>query len=318
MASEELYLGREREIPGLSFRASGKVRDIYALDPRHLVFVTSDRVSAFDVVMNEGIPFKGAVLTAVTAWWFERTRDLVPNHLVSTSVDDIPGLSGAWRDRLRGRVMLVRRAEPTSVEWVVRGYLAGSGWKEYQRSRSICGVPLPAGLQLASRLEQPILTPTTKEAQHDLPLTAKEASDRVGPEVFARACSAAFTLFDKGSELLARIGILLCDTKFEFGLLDGEVILIDEALTPDSSRFWPAEAWKPGTNPPSYDKQILRDWLETLDWNKQVPPPKVAPEILERTSRRYLEFCKKLTGSSPAEGRSAVAEAGRVGGGQRA
>ncbi len=317
MATQELYLGREREIPGLSFRASGKVRDVYALDARHLVFVTTDRVSAFDVVMDEGIPFKGAVLTAVSAWWFERTRDVVANHLVSTSVDDLAGVSPAWRDRLRGRVMLVRRAEPTSVEWVVRGYLAGSGWKEYQRNRSICGVALPAGLQLASRLPQPILTPTTKEETHDLPLTAEEARERVGAPVFERARAAALALFGRGSELLTKIGILLADTKFEFGLLDGELVLIDEALTPDSSRFWPADAWEAGVNPPSYDKQILRDWLETREWNKQYPPPTVAPEILERTSRRYLEFCEKLTGSSPAKGRS-PAGAGHAGGGRRA
>ena len=159
MTTQELYLGREREIPGLDFVASGKVRDIYALDERHLLFVTTDRVSAFDVIMNEGIPYKGAVLTAIAGFWFERTRDLIDNHLVSTSVDDVAGLTPAWRDRLRGRVMLVRRAEPTTVEWVVRGYLAGSGWKEYQQVQSICGVSLPAGLQLSSRLPEPILTP---------------------------------------------------------------------------------------------------------------------------------------------------------------
>jgi phosphoribosylaminoimidazole-succinocarboxamide synthase len=300
MATQELYLGRERDIPGLDFVTSGKVRDIYAVDERHLLFVTSDRVSAFDVIMNEGIPYKGAVLTAIAAFWFRRTGDVIANHLVSSSVDDIPGLTPAWRDRLRGRVMLVRRAQPTTVEWVVRGYLAGSGWKEYRKSRSICGVPLPEGLELSSRLPEPILTPTTKDEHHDLPITADEARERVGAAVFERARDASFELFRHGTQTLAALGVLLADTKFEFGLLDGEVVLIDEALTPDSSRFWPADQWKPGSNPPSYDKQILRDWLETQDWDKQYPPPTVAPEVLERTSRRYLEFCAKLTGSVPA------------------
>jgi len=311
MTTQELYLGRERAIPGLEFVASGKVRDIYAIDPRHLLFVTTDRVSAFDVIMNEGIPYKGAVLTAIAAFWFGRTRDLIENHLVSTSVDDIEGLTPAWRERLRGRVMLVRRAQPTTVEWVVRGYLAGSGWKEYQRSRSICGVPLPDGLELSSRLPEPILTPTTKDEHHDLPISADEARQRVGAAVFEQAQAAAFELFRHGTQVLEQLGVLLADTKFEFGLLNGRVLLIDEALTPDSSRFWPAEAWKPGTNPPSFDKQILRDWLETQDWNKQYPPPRVAPEILERTSRRYLEFCKKLTGRSPAESGAAAVGGGR-------
>jgi len=300
MSTQALYMGRERDIPGLKFLASGKVRDIYEVDEQHLLFVTTDRVSAFDVIMDTGIPYKGAVLTSIAAYWFERTRDRIDNHLISTSVDDVPGLSADWRDNLRGRVMLVRRAQPTSVEWVVRGYLAGSGWKEYQVSSSVCGVSLPAGLQLCSRLAEPILTPTTKDDDHDLPLTAAEAAERVGNDVFARARSASLALFQRGTEVLAPLGVLLADTKFEFGLRDGELILIDEALTPDSSRFWPADSWKPGENQPSYDKQILRDWLETTDWNKSYPPPTIDPSILERTANRYLEFCHKLTGSAPA------------------
>jgi phosphoribosylaminoimidazole-succinocarboxamide synthase len=300
MTSYELYLGRERSIPGLRFLTSGKVRDIYELDPEHLVFVTSDRVSAFDVIMNEGVPWKGAVLTAVAAWWFARTRDVIDNHLVSSSVDDIPGVTDAWRERLRGRVLLVRRAAPTPVEWVVRGYLAGSGWKDYHRSGSVCGVKLPAGLVPYARLPEPILTPTTKEAHHDLPLTAAQAAERVGQAVFDEARAAALALFARGSQVLARLGILLADTKFEFGLRGGRLLLIDEALTPDSSRFWPAEDWQPGRTPHSYDKQILRDWLEAQDWNKQYPPPRVDPDVLDRTGRRYLEFCHKLTGAAPA------------------
>jgi phosphoribosylaminoimidazole-succinocarboxamide synthase len=256
--------------------------------------------------MDEGIPHKGAVLTAISAWWFENTRDVVENHLLSTSVDDLTGVDASTKDRLRGRIMIVRRAKPTSVEWVVRGYLAGSGWKEYQKSRSVCGVPLPAGLQNSSRLPTPILTPTTKDEHHDLPLTPAEARERVGPALFDKAHKASLALFQRGTEVLDRAGILLADTKFEFGVLaepksqsGDKLILIDEALTPDSSRFWPKEAWKPGANPPSLDKQILRDWLETLDWNKEPPPPKLDPRIVERVSERYLEICERITGKMP-------------------
>jgi phosphoribosylaminoimidazole-succinocarboxamide synthase len=298
---QHVYLGRDAGPPGLKRIASGKVRDIYALDDRHLLFVTSDRVSAFDVIMNEGIPNKGVVLTAISAWWFEHTRDVIQNHLVSTSVDDVPGLDAKWKDRLRGRIMIVKRAQPTSVEWVVRGYIAGSGWKEYQKSRSVCGVALPPGLQLSSRLEKPILTPTTKEEHHDLPLTPDEARARVGAPVFDAAHKAALELFARGTRTLEKIGILLADTKFEFGMLDGKLILIDEALTPDSSRFWPKESWKPGTNPPSYDKQILRDWLEAQPWNKEPPPPALDPRVIERVAERYAEICAKITGQAPVE-----------------
>jgi phosphoribosylaminoimidazole-succinocarboxamide synthase len=195
--------------------------------------------------------------------------------------------------------MIVQRAVPTTVEWVVRGYVAGSGWKDYQKTRSICGIALPAGLQLASRLPRPILTPTTKDADHDLPLTPDEARERVGGSVYDAAEKASLALFQRGTDVLAKLGILLADTKFEFGMSDGKLLLIDEALTPDSSRFWPADAWKPGTNPPSYDKQLLRDWLETLDWNKRYPPPTVDPTILERTGAKYLDICKKITGRLP-------------------
>jgi phosphoribosylaminoimidazole-succinocarboxamide synthase len=295
--STTVYLGRNDGPPGLSRLATGKVRDVYEIDAKHLLFVTTDRVSACDVVMNEGIPNKGAVLTAISAWWFENTRDVIQNHLVSTSVEDVPGLDARWKDKLRGRIMIVQRAKPTTVEWVVRGYIAGSGWKEYQKT---CGVALPAGLQLSSKLPQPILTPTTKEEHHDLPLSPAQARERVGADVFDKAHKASIELFQRGTRVLEKIGILLADTKFEFGLLDGKVILIDEALTPDSSRFWPAATWKPGTNPPSYDKQILRDWLETLDWNKEPPAPKLDPKIVARVGERYLEICEKITGRMPA------------------
>ena len=293
------YLGREDRPTALKRVASGKVRDVYELDARHLLFVTTDRVSAFDVVMNEGIPQKGVVLTAISAWWFEHTRDVIENHLVSTRVEDVPGLDARWRERLRGRIMIVRRAQPTTVEWVVRGYLAGSGFKEYQKKQSVCGVPLPAGLLLSSKLEKPILTPTTKDEHHDLPITPGEARERVGAAIFDVAHAASLELFKRGTRTLERLGILLADTKFEFGTIDGRVILIDEALTPDSSRFWPAESWKPGTNPPSYDKQILRDWLEAQPWDKEPPPPALDPRVVEKVAERYLEICEKITGHLP-------------------
>jgi phosphoribosylaminoimidazole-succinocarboxamide synthase len=301
MTVQTLYVGRDQQIPGLEFVNSGKVRDIYKVDDAHLLFVTSDRVSAFDVIMNEGIPHKGEVLTHIAAWWFENTRDVIANHLVSTNVDDVPGLDAEWRERLRGRIMLVKKAQPTTVEWVVRGYIAGSGWKEYQKTQTVCGIPLPEGLQLVSRLPEPILTPTTKDDVHDLPLTPDEARERVGDAMYDELHAASMALFARGTEVLQGIGVILADTKFEFGECDGKLIAIDEVLTPDSSRFWPADQWQPGTNPPSYDKQILRDWLETLDWNKEYPPPTVDPAVVEKTSAMYLEICRKLTGSVPGE-----------------
>jgi phosphoribosylaminoimidazole-succinocarboxamide synthase len=301
-----IYLGRTDGPSGFDLVHSGKVRDVYALDAQRLLFVATDRVSAFDVVMREGVPEKGRVLSALSAFWFERTRDLIGNHLLSTRVEDVPGLDARWRETLRGRVLIVARAVPTPVEWVVRGYVAGSGWKDYQRTGAICGVPLPAGLQHASRLDVPILTPTTKESAHDLPIPHAEARARVGDALFESARDAALALYRRGSEVLAPLSILLADTKFEFGLCDGRLVLIDEVLTPDSSRFWPAAGWKPGTNPASYDKQILRDWLETTGWNKEPPPPALDPHVLARLARRYLEICQLITGRLP-EGAAPVA-----------
>ncbi len=296
---DSVYAGRRAAFGPLRLKHSGKVRDIYEVDPEHLLFVTSDRVSAFDVVMPQGIPHKGRVLTAIAAHWFRRTADLIGNHMVSTAIEEVPGLPREHHEVLRGRSMLVRRAAPTSVEWVVRGYLSGSGWKEYQKSGSVCGVRLPAGLKFCQALDQPILTPTTKDDKHDLPLTAAQARERVGERVFERAQRASFALFERGSADLAKLGILLADTKFEFGEHRGELLLIDEALTPDSSRFWPAEHYAVGANQPSYDKQVLRDWLETLDWNKEPPGPDLSPRIVSEVSERYLEICEKITGKAP-------------------
>ncbi len=298
---DSVYLGRAPKVGDLTLLASGKVRDIYTIDDERLCFVTSDRVSAFDVMMPQGIPHKGRVLTAVAVHWFENTRDIIPNHLLSTDVDELPGLSADEREALRGRVMIVKRCEPTTVEWVVRGYIAGSGWKEYQKQGTVCGIPLPAGLGFCERLPEPLLTPTTKDDDHDLPLTPEEARERVGAAVFDPAKAASMALFARGTEELAKIGIYLADTKFEFGLKDGELLLIDEALTQDSSRFWPADQYEIGKNQPSYDKQILRDWLETLDWNKEAPGPDLPSDLIDRVSARYLDICEKITGRSAEE-----------------
>ena len=300
MSDSGVYIGRNPRLGRLALLQSGKVRDLYEVDPQHLLFVTTDRVSAFDVVMPQGIPHKGRVLTALAGHWFERTRDIVPNHLVSTRPEDVPGLTAREHALLAGRTMLVRRAQPTPVEWVVRGYIAGSGWKEYQKSGTVCGIPLPKGLQQSARLPKPILTPTTKEEKHDLPLTPAQARERVGPAIFDPAEKAALALFERGTQELEKLGILLCDTKFEFGLCEGKLLLIDEALTPDSSRFWNKADWKVGISPPSYDKQILRDWLELQPWDKNPPPPRLDPQVMARVGERYLEICEKITGSLPA------------------
>jgi phosphoribosylaminoimidazole-succinocarboxamide synthase len=301
MHSSDVYLGRRPRLGRSTLRNSGKVRDIYEVDAEHLLFVTSDRVSAFDVVMPQGIPHKGRVLTAIAAHWFGLTADLIPNHLVSVHPEDVPGLTSAEHEFLRGRMMLVRKAQPTSVEWVVRGYLAGSGWKEYQKSGTVCGLALPKGLGFCQKLPKPILTPTTKEETHDLPLTPAEARARVGAAIFDPAERASLALFQRGTQVLEKLGILLADTKFEFGLRGAQLILIDEALTPDSSRFWPAQGYRVGENPPSYDKQVLRDYLETLAWNKQAPGPELPEAIVRKVSERYLEICEKITGRSVAE-----------------
>jgi len=298
MHNDNVFLGRDETIPGLELIASGKVRDIYSLDEEHLLFVTSDRISAFDVIMNEGVPHKGQVLTSIAAWWFQETQDIIPNHLVSASIDDVPGLDDTWRDRLDGRILVVKRAQPTPVEWVVRGYVVGSGWKEYQQSQSICGIELPEGLAQAQVLPEPIMTPTTKDDTHDEPITQAQARELVGDEVFETCLKASMDLFKRGTEMLARLDIILADTKFEFGIRDGSVMLIDEILTPDSSRFWPSEDYRTGISPPSYDKQILRDYLETLDWDKNYPAPELDPAVLARVGERYIEVCEKIVNST--------------------
>ena len=298
------YLGMRGHPPtplaGCRPIACGKVRDLYEVDGSRLLFVVTDRISAFDVVMAEGVPGKGRLLNAISNHWMRRTADRVPNHLLSDSVDDLPDATDEERELLEGRISIVRRTRPTPVEWVVRGYLAGSGWKAYRVTGTLFGEPLPGGLEHCAKLPRPVLTPTTKDERKDLPLSLAEARERVGHQVFERARALALDLFDLATRELAPLGILLADTKFEFGLDDDRLILIDEVLTPDSSRFWPADEYRPGRDQPSYDKQILRSWLEEQDWARTPPPPPVDPQVLGRLSDRYRELCQRLTGSLPA------------------
>lgn len=289
---------------------AGKVRDVYEVDDDHLLLVTSDRISAFDVVMAEPIPGKGRVLTAMSAFWFDHLADLAPSHLVSTDVADLPAdLRGAdWE----GRVMLCRRAEMLPVECIVRGYLTGSAWKEYRRSGTMHGTPLPAGLQEAAGLPEPVFTPSTKAdvGDHDENISYAAAVDLVGSEVAEAARDLALACYRRGAAWAAERGILVADTKFELGLVDGELTLCDEVLTPDSSRFWPADAWRPGATPPSFDKQPVRDHLEALGWDKAPPPPPLAPEVVTATSARYVEAYERITGRRFADWPGARANIG--------
>ena len=272
----------------------GKVRDVYDLGSR-LLIVATDRISAFDCIMPDGIPDKGRILTAVAAYWFQATEDLVPNHFRGQA--HWPAEVEAYREALAGRAVVVEKTRPLPVECVVRGYLAGSGWKEYQAGRAVCGVPLPAGLQLADRLPEPIFTPATKaEEGHDENITFERMADLLGNPVANRVRELSLALYQRGAQLAAERGILLADTKFEFGLdADGELLLIDESLTPDSSRYWLADRWAPGQNPPSLDKQFLRDYLETLPgWDKQPPAPHLPEAVIEGIRARYLDLAGRF------------------------
>lgn len=274
----------------------GKVRDVYDLGDQMLI-VASDRVSAFDVVMADLVPGKGKILTAVANFWFGATKDIIPNHLIATNVDEYPTELQAFRSELEGRSILVKKAKVVPIECIVRGYLAGSGLKEYQKQGTVCGIPLPAGLVNASRLPEAIFTPSTKaEEGHDENISFARMAEIVGADLASRLRDLSLALYRRGAELAARRGILLADTKFEFGLSEaGELILIDEALTPDSSRYWLAEGWAPGANPPSLDKQYLRDYLETLQgWNKQPPAPHLPPEIVAGIRARYLDLAGRF------------------------
>ena len=281
---------------------SGKVRDIYDAGDDRLLMVTSDRLSAFDVVMAEPIPEKGRVLTAMSAFWFEKFQGLVGSHLISTSLDDCP--PDAQRDDWQGRIMLCRKAEMLPIECIVRGYLTGSAWKEYKTDGTMHGQHLPAGLLESAQLPEPVFTPSTKAAEgHDENISFEVAVDLIGAELAERARSVSIELYTKGAEWAAARGILIADTKFELGLIDGELVLCDEVLTPDSSRFWAAESWEPGSTPPSFDKQPVRDYLDGLDWNKQPPAPPLPLEVIETTSSRYIDAYERITGRSFAQWR---------------
>ena len=285
-------------VPDLPLVASGKVRDVYEAGDDRLLLVASDRLSAFDVVMAEPIPDKGRVLTAMSAFWFAQLGDVVPNHLLSTDLDDLP--PAARLEGLAGRFMLCRRAEMLPVECIVRGYLTGSAWKEYRMSGTMHGMPLPGGLLEASALPEPVFTPSTKAdvGDHDVNISFGQAADLVGADLANSLRDASLELYRRGAVWAAERGIIVADTKFEFGLVGGELVLADEALTPDSSRFWPADAWQPGATPPSFDKQPVRDYLDGLDWDKRPPPPALPDAVVVATSARYREAYQRICGAS--------------------
>ncbi|HEY7909624.1 MAG TPA: phosphoribosylaminoimidazolesuccinocarboxamide synthase [Thermomicrobiales bacterium] len=291
------------DLPGLALFRRGKVRDTYRLSDDLLLFVTTDRISAFDVVMPNGIPDKGKVLTGLSRFWFDRLRDLVPNHLVSCDVADLPPTLAAQRDMLDGRIMIGRTAERIDIECVARGYLAGSGWAEYRRSGTVAGYDLPTGLTESAQLPRPLFTPAMKnDTGHDENITVARLVEIVGPDLARALERKTLTLYAEASAYAAARGIILADTKFEFGFIEGELALIDELLTPDSSRFWDTSTYEPGRPQASMDKQPLRDWLEASGWNKQPPAPALPPEVIEATQARYLRAYERLTGSALARG----------------
>jgi len=284
------------EIPGVKKLKSGKVREIFDLGDRFL-FVASDRISAFDVIMPNGIPRKGDVLTQISYFWFAQTESFQANHLISRPGDPLPPNLQPFADKLAHRSMIVKKARPLAIECVVRGYLAGSGWKEYRERQSVCGIKLPAGLKESSELPEPLFTPATKaETGHDENISFEEAARLVGADVAEHVRAASMKIYNFARDYARKRGIIIADTKFEFGELDGKLILIDEVLTPDSSRFWPADQYKPGQSQPSFDKQFVRDFLETLDWNKTSPGPMLPPDVVAKTTAKYLEAFERLTG----------------------
>jgi len=282
--------------PELNLVNRGKVRDIYDLG-EHLLIVASDRISAFDVIMDEGIPQKGYVLTQISKFWFEQMTDLVPHHLVATEVNDFPNICHQYRDQLEGRSMLTKKAEPLAIECIVRGYISGSGWKEYLQQGSVCGIKLPAGLKQSDQLPQTLFTPSTKAelGEHDENITFEQAAEICGRELTQQVSDISIAIYERARTLADTKGIIIADTKFEFGMMGDQLIWIDEALTPDSSRFWPKDLYSPGSAQPSFDKQFLRDYLETLDWGKVAPPPKLPAEIVRKTGEKYLEALQRLT-----------------------
>jgi phosphoribosylaminoimidazole-succinocarboxamide synthase len=285
-----------REFPLLS---RGKVRDIYEIDPQTLLIVTTDRMSAFDVIMNEPIPFKGVVLNQITLYWMNAFKDLANNHLLATDVRDFPAALAPYAADLEGRAVVVRKAKPLPIECIVRGYLTGSGFKDYKATGSVCGHRLPAGLVDSDKLETPLFTPSTKAdlGAHDENITLADAKSRIGEGLLKKIQELSLAIYSRGRDLAAERGIIIADTKFEFGLDGKDILLIDEVLTPDSSRFWPADKYVPGQSQPSFDKQYLRDWLSGTGWDKTPPPPALPAEVIAETRKKYLEAYELLTGS---------------------
>jgi phosphoribosylaminoimidazole-succinocarboxamide synthase len=287
------------DLPGIKKLRSGKVREVFDLGDT-LLFVVTDRISAFDVILPDPIPHKGAVLNQLSAFWFKRF-DTIDSHFITADFDKFPKELQPFRAQLAGRSMIVRKTKPLTVECVVRGYLAGSGWKEYQKSQSVCGIKLPAGLQLASPLPEPIFTPSTKADEgHDENIDMNVCRKMLGDEVAGKVEKLSLEIYSAGRDHAAKRGIIVADTKFEFGEVDGKLLLIDECLTPDSSRFWPADQYVVGQSPPSFDKQFVRDYLETLDWDKTPPGPKLPSDVIEKTSAKYVEAFEQMSGEKLA------------------
>jgi len=296
---ETLY---QSDIKSLRLRHRGKVRDIYDIDDGHMLIVTTDRLSAFDVVLPDPIPGKGALLTAMSNFWFQRTRHIIPNQLVDMSLEKVLK-DPAERKQVEGRAIVVRKLKALPVEAIVRGYLVGSGWKEYQKSGTVCGIKLPAGLKEADKLPEPIFTPSTKAAvgHHDENISLEKAAEILGKDIAEKVKNATLAIYKDCAQYALTRGIIIADTKVEFGLDEnGTLTLIDEVLTPDSSRFWPADSYKPGANPPSFDKQYARDYLESIGWNKKPPAPKLPPEVIANTAKKYREALTRLTGGDTA------------------
>ena len=283
------------EFKDLNLIGRGKVRDIYSVK-NYLLIVTTDRISAFDVIMPNPVPEKGIILNRMSAFWFDKMKDIIGNHIVSTNPAEFPEECAPYRKVLEGRSMLVKKASPLPVECIVRGYLSGSGWKDYQKNKTVSGIRLPDGLKESSKLPQPVFTPTTKapEGEHDSPINRKEMEDLIGAELTDKVIKTSLIIYERAAAMALRAGIIIADTKMEFGLIGKELILIDELLTPDSSRFWPADDYEEGRAQKSFDKQFLRDYLISIKWNQKPPAPELPPEIIENTRKKYEEALKRL------------------------
>lgn len=287
----------ETDFKDLKLLKRGKVRDVYDLD-NALLMIATDRISAFDVIMNNPVPGKGIILTQISLFWFEAMKDLVPNHVISSDVNEYPAVCRPYAEKLHGRSMLVRKTEPLPIECVVRGYLSGSGWKSYQENYSVCGIALPKGLKESDKLPEPIFTPSTKAelGLHDINIDFDEAARMVGEDIAGQVKRLSLAIYQKGAEISAKKGIIIADTKFEFGKIGDDIILIDEVLTPDSSRFWPKDTYAPGGPQKSFDKQYLRDYLSAIEWNKEPPPPPLPDTVVQNTYQKYKEALTQLTG----------------------